>query len=255
MQKLPYSLYKSSAIYKGCLVLVCLITISMGILVQPVDGQHLFQCGINGYLGFPQGAFKENAGNISPGGGLDFIYSHPRLPFGIGISFGELVYGREKFPETIQSSYADFDVNQVTTNSIILGHMIFRFQNNQGRLRPYFDGLIGLNHLRTKTKIREQGSWDEEIRINNMADTAFSYGGGLGLMFCVYERPWITAGKQSIKKKWGVLVDLGVRYIKGGQAEYLQESSISREDGELYYDVKKSRTDLVSVLIGITLNF
>lgn len=150
MRKMPYSLNKSSGIHKVCLGLVILAAIPTGILAQPASAgagaQHLFQFGINGYLGFPQGAFKQNAGNISPGG--------------------------------------DF-----------------------------------------------------------------------GLMLCVYERLRTTVGTRLIKKTWGILADLGVRYIKGGQAEYLQESSIFREDGELYYDVKESRTDLVSVQLEITFKF
>lgn len=48
----------------------------------------------------------------------------------------------------------------------------------------------------------------------------------------------------------GVFLD--VRYIRGGEAEYLREGSIEIDDGRVHYDVRHSRTDIVIVRIGLS---
>ena len=52
-----------------------------------------------------------------------------------------------------------------------------------------------------------------------------------------------------------VMFDLKVRYLVGGEAEYLKEGSVIIRNGRAYYDVVKSKTDLLSVHIGIVALF
>jgi len=46
-----------------------------------------------------------------------------------------------------------------------------------------------------------------------------------------------------------------MRYIIGGEAEYLKEGSITFEDLNVYYDVSKSKTDLMTAHIGLAFEF
>jgi hypothetical protein len=50
-------------------------------------------------------------------------------------------------------------------------------------------------------------------------------------------------------------IDLRVRYIFGGRAEYLTEGSILVDDQEVTYLVYESRTDLLTFQIGFGMNF
>jgi hypothetical protein len=46
-----------------------------------------------------------------------------------------------------------------------------------------------------------------------------------------------------------------VRYMRGGEADYLKEGSITVDDGRVHYDVLHSRTDMVLFRIGVSLAF
>jgi hypothetical protein len=52
-----------------------------------------------------------------------------------------------------------------------------------------------------------------------------------------------------------VYVDLGARYIFGGEAEYLKEGSVRNVNGRVAYDILKSDTDLLEFQIGVTVRF
>ena len=69
-----------------------------------------------------------------------------------------------------------------------------------------------------------------------------SYGGGAGLLIL------LTKDLGDVK---GLYLDLKVRYIYGGEAEYLKEGSITIQNGRAYYDVIKSKTDLMTFHIGV----
>jgi hypothetical protein len=52
-----------------------------------------------------------------------------------------------------------------------------------------------------------------------------------------------------------VLIDVGVRYMAGGEARYLKKGSIRREEGRVRYRVSESKTDLVTIRIGAAVEF
>lgn len=45
--------------------------------------------------------------------------------------------------------------------------------------------------------------------------------------------------------------DVSVRYLYGGEADYLREAGIRREGGQAVLDINHSRTDMVVVYIGV----
>ncbi|MBI3111765.1 MAG: hypothetical protein HYZ01_09345 [Ignavibacteriales bacterium] len=51
------------------------------------------------------------------------------------------------------------------------------------------------------------------------------------------------------------LIDLRLRYLSGGDAQYLKEGSIRRENGRVVYDIKRSKTDLLSLQISVSVTF
>jgi hypothetical protein len=48
---------------------------------------------------------------------------------------------------------------------------------------------------------------------------------------------------------------VGVRYLRGGRAEYLRKGSIREVNGSVVYDVFSSRTDVLAVQAGVTFRF
>ena len=46
-------------------------------------------------------------------------------------------------------------------------------------------------------------------------------------------------------------IDLKARYLLGTEAEYLKEGSVVVENGQVTYEVSKSKTDLLTVQFGV----
>lgn len=201
-----------------------------------------------GLLGaFPQGEFRDNLDNAGFGIGFGGLYRLPQSPVLIGANVAVLSYGDETRSEPFSTTIPDVTVEVTTTHSIAQGHLMLRLSPPAGSIRPYIDGLIGFNYLWTETKIEDEDDDEEIASSKNQDDATFSYGAGGGLLFRVYQRP--AERSSSVR---AVFIDLQTRYIAGGEAEYLKKGSIRRVGPDLVYDLRKSRTDLLTVTLGAT---
>jgi hypothetical protein len=223
------------------LALVCLTT-------TPLQAQK-FQGGLDFMVGVPKGAFKQNLQRNGYGASGHIGFAPEQNPFLVGIEVGYLNYGSESRREPFSTTIPDVTVDVNTTNNFLAMHFTLRIQPNIGNFRPYIDGLIGGNYLFTTTKIENTNNLSQEVASStNVSDWAFSYGGGGGILIRVYSRE--EGGKNQ-----EFLLDLGVRYIVGGELQYLKEGSIRRENGRVTYDILQSRTDLMGFLIGVAFRF
>lgn len=214
------------------------------------------QFALNFLTGRPRGEFEDNVEDL--GFGLDALLAfRPGVsPVLLGMNLGFAIYGSETrhgvpFSETIP----DVTVAVQTSNNIVLFHALVRLQGNQGRLRPYMDGLIGLHYLFTETSIQDEDAFlsDEIASSTTQQDVAFSYGAGGGVMLEVYEnKKKRNDGFSKLKK---VFVDFRVRYSFGGQATYLKEGSITRVDGDVSISPIRSHTDLLTYHLGFAITF
>jgi hypothetical protein len=214
-------------------------------LISP--SRTLGQVNLGGYftIALPQGEFEESVENNGYGFIGQALFSVGGTPVSIGGSFGGAIYGRETRREPFSLTIPDVTVEVETNNYILLGHLVLRLQPPVGPFRPYAEGVIGFHYLFTQTTIESR---EENIASDtNFDDGVFSYGGGGGIMFGVYEG--------GAAKPVSVYVDVGARYLKGGKARYLQEGSIRREDGRVLYDIDESETDLLAIQIGVTVQF
>ncbi len=207
-----------------------------------------FQGGLHFLAGIPQGEFDDNLDNNAFGIGGQIAFSPEKSPFGIGISLGFMNYGTENRREPFSITTPDVTVKVTTTNNMFQGDLFLRAQYKQGDIRPYADGLVGLNYLWTETKISDASNGDDVASSKNFDDAVFSYGGGGGVMIRVYK------GANS-GHRFDVLLDIGARYMLGGEAEYLKKGSIGRDNGTVTYDVIQSKTDVLVVQIGVVANF
>ena len=224
---------------------ICLLATALFLLTLPSIA--LGQVDISGYftIALPQGEFDEKVENNGFGFTGQALFSVPGSPVAIGGSFGGVIYGSETRREPFSTTIPDVTVDVETNNYILLGHLVLRIQPPTGSFRPYAEGVIGFNYLFTETTIESR---EEDIASDtNFDDGVFSYGGGGGIMFMVYE----GGGGRPVN----VFVDLGARYLKGGKAQYLREGSIRREDGRVLYDIEESKTDLLAIQIGATVQF
>src|SRR5688572_19264357 len=192
----------------------------------------------------PHGEFSENVTNNGYGVSGQILVRLGGSPFMAGGDLGIAVYGSESRREPISATIPNLQVRVRTTNNIFFSHFVLRAQPRTGPVRPYFDGLIGLKHLFTKTSISDLSD-DETIASNtDLSVTALSYGFGGGLQIP------LTKGPEA-----RIMLDTGVRYLRGARAVYLRKGSIREENGLVFFDVLSSRTDVLAVQVGVTFRF
>lgn len=204
--------------------------------------------GINFMLGFPAGEFKEKVDRIGFGlsGHFLFLAPAPNRPFGIGINLGYLNYGQETRREPFSLTIPDVTVDVERSNNLVNFHALFQLGFPTGAVRPYIEGLFGGSYIFTETTIRSRGA-EEVASSNNFDDFAWSYGGG-GILIHLYSP---DEGEDFGE----LLLDLKVRYLFGSEAEYLKEGSVIVSNGQVTYQVSKSKTDLITAHIGVVAYF
>ena len=217
-----------------------------------------FYSGFNGFarqfhgsmtfsMGFPQGEFKGNIdNNTALGLDLAFGVQLGKSPFMIGIDLGIMDYGSDKRYETLYNA-PEYQFEVEHDYNILQGLVFLRYQVvKTGPVRPYIDALAGINYLWTDTSLGDDDENEQITLTVDYDDFAFSYGVGGGML--------VKLGK---KKKRGVefFIDMRARYIFGGKAEYLAEGSIIVENQEVTYLSYETRSDLLTLQNGFSLNF
>lgn len=206
--------------------------------------------GISLMLGNPQGEFKENVDRF--GYGIQVhgtLWSPSKMrPFTVGLNLGYLVYGEESERRRFSNPIPDVYVDVNRTNSLVNFHLLFQLSPFTGTWRPYVEGLFGGAYIFTSTSIESEWDNEEIASSTNFDDFTWSYGGSAGLLIKLMGEN----GNMS-----ALYLDLKARYLFGTEAEYLAEGSITvdQRNGAVYYDVMRSKTDLLSFHIGVTAYF
>ena len=204
-------------------------------------------------VGVPTAEFSDRLdGAIGYGITGQFLYNIPRTPVGVGAELGFLVYGQETIRERFGSGgLGRVEVDVITTNNIALGHLLFRLQPLDGNFRPYADALLGLNYLFTQSRIQDvRGDRPEIAASTNFDDLAFSFGGAAGFQAILLDQVSETG------QRGRLALDVRLRYLLGQEADYLKRGSIREdEQGNLVFDVERSRTNLLMPQVGVTFIF
>lgn len=202
-------------------------------------------------LGLPQGEFKEKVDRLGYGIQLHgTLWSPGKLrPVTIGMNIGYLIYGEERERRRFSLTIPDVTVDVSRTNSIFNFHLLVQISPFSGTWRPYLEVLGGGAYISTSTSIESEWDFANDIATStNFDDFTWSYGSGAGLLIKIGE----ALGDIS-----SLYLDLKGRYLFGTKAEYLAEGSITIDErnGNVYYDVLKSTTDLVTIHLGVVAFF
>ncbi len=230
-----------SRIFLFCFVLIISFT---------TNNSNAQSAGANILLGFPMNEFKENVKRTGFGGSLQFLLRNPspQYPYSLGLNVGYINYGMESRREPFSSTIPDVTVDVDRTNNIVDFHLLAQIIPPTGSVRPYLELLFGGSYIFTETTIKSSGH-DDVASSNNFDDWAWSYGGGAGFLINLisFDNP---ANKVS-----SVYLDFKVRYLYGTEAEYLKEGSVIINNGQVIYEVSKSKTDLLTANIGAVVYF
>ena len=231
-----------------------LIILTSLMISNEVICEKLGNFGVHFTVASPQGEFRDNVDRNGYGISGNGMIRMGLLPMKLGLELGYVRYGSESRREPLSTTIPDVTVNVQNDNNIFLGHILLRVQPPLGplvKVTPYIDGLVGFNYLFTETKIEDMDKFTEVVSSTNFDDLTLSYGIGGGLMFKLVDIGAPGPGLNIM----GILLDIKVRYLYGGEAEYLKKGSIRRENAKVFYDATKSKTDLMLYQLGIVFSF
>lgn len=237
---------------KGFKLLVMSLSFSLFIInysySQEIDLELNFDAGV------PQGEFDQQLDRLGWGIGLMGGYRIQNTPLLVGLDIGFLNFGRDVRDEPLSTTIPDLRVEVENSYNMFRADVLLRLIAPPSVIRPYVDGLFGLNYFFTETVIRERGSLSQEdkLRDTNFEDTTLNYGFGSGIYIRVYRNRQPTESVEDFTPG-SVYLNLSGRYMFGREADYLQEGSISRENGEVFYDVSRSETNLLYFKFGVVI--
>jgi hypothetical protein len=210
-----------------------------------------FQASLNFLMAYPQSGFKNNVDRTFYGLSGEFFFRVPRSPFLLGVSLEYLNYGSETRTGPLVFDFPEIWVDVTTRNCIFSSAAVLRLSPTGGPFCPYIEGLIGFNYLFTYTSLSDGDDWsDDPASTTNFDDWAFTYGAGVGALVRV-----IDVRRREGPSAFSLDLDIGLRYVKGGHAEYLKEGSILRDRGHVTYTPLTSTTDSLRTRIGIAFRF
>ena len=194
-------------------------------------------------VGVPVGAFGDNVGP-SFGGAIDFSVGLGQTPVSVGAALDYLRYGTETrhialFP-AVPEVFSDVD----TTNNIFRAHALVRVQPRTGRVRPYAEGLMGFGYAYTSTSAKL--GIDAGASTTHLGDFAPSVGVGGGFTVLLASSP----GREA-----GVSLSVGLRYLTGGDVNYLTKGAIHRDEYGATFEPARSPMSMVSTQIGMAFEF
>ena len=211
----------------------------------------------------PKGEFASQ--EVPTGFGIDLnglLYPVKEIGFGLNLGYSVYGYSKREIPFNYFTNLVT--ITEKTTNELGYGHLFFRILPFQGNIEPYFEGLVGLKNLSTKTELVNNNCTDDSetphddcqiAESTNASDTAFSYGFGGGLQVK------LTNLEDEAGDPFGDLsFFINARYLMGSSAKYLKKGSITfsnPEDGpvETDFNFSESKTDLLQISIGLSVNF
>jgi hypothetical protein len=230
-------------------VIVCLICVSSNAWAQTASQTREFdrwQAGVAFLQAAATGDFETFVPDGAPG-----ILTHVNRSLGGSIfSLGADVTWNQYGSETRSFSLGplvpevpDASLKVHTYNAMVGLHGRLRAQLPRGRFRPYVDGLVGFTNIYTTSQVK--GDDDCEGCVleseSQSSDFVLSYGGGAGITINFISRERVPR------------LEVGLRYLRGGRADYLTEGSLRTEGDQVIRDFSRSRTDRLGVYVGIVI--
>ena len=208
-----------------------------------------FQGGIGFVRMEPVGEFSTFVPNAAPGVLLHLDYGLGETLFRVGGEFAWARYGQTTRTVALGAlvpEVPDASIDVQTDNALLTLHGRVRAQVRRGRWKPYADGLVGFTSLYTRSEVEANQFCDDGSTCDSPSDGytherdyVLSYGGGAGVMFRILPRQDAPS------------VDVSLRYMRGGTADYLVEGALRVEGSQVSRDVSRSRTDTVAFYIGV----
>jgi len=191
----------------------------------------------------PVDDYSNFSSEVGFGGTMELFLFSPseKVPYGFGINLSYVGYGIHflKAPDS-----EDLDMSFNKANNFASAHILFQIAPYSGSVRPYFETLFGGTYIFSRTELGYAYQHPATLWID---DWAWSYGGGVGLKLLAHGDPFFNHGS--------VYLDLKVRYLMSTETTYLDRNTVAYYDGAIEYNLIKSKTDMLTVSLGLFFYF
>ncbi len=111
----------------------------------------------------------------------------------------------------------------------------------RGSIRPYLTAFAGFSYFSTDSTVREDPRFLPTAFSTNYDDTAFAYGGGIGVL--------MPLGRG---QSGGLALDLGARFLGSGKVRYLAEGDLQdAPGGSVTFTPRQTETNRIEFHIGL----
>ncbi|AFM04879.1 hypothetical protein Fleli_2514 [Bernardetia litoralis DSM 6794] len=241
MQNLLLSIYKFPTKIHNLFSLPFYFTFLLLFLFSAQQISAQVQINMRLQTGLPLEDFAQKNESMAFGiGGMFLVPLKDKSIVSLGLDLGYMVYGI-KSDDYIDNNGYNYTLK--TNNNIFESFAMVRFKPRWEKsfIYPYVDGLIGGRYIYTRTTEEEDG-----VDIDSFIEQdgfSFAYGGAGGVLVSLSEN---------------IKLDIRAVYTQGSRTKYLTKNSIYPDPtfpDEFIYDVKNTRTDMLSLQAGITFVF
>ena len=226
------------------------IVAALGLLLLPLtaQGQTRYTVGVAGLYGQPLGPFADN---VRHGFGLDGMGTAGLDSRGILSLKAELGWIRldsKSEPFIVNTGFEFLELESETTSGVLMLGVGPQLAVPFGPIRPYVGGSVGFARFATTTAIKlsaDQSNTGQEETLDDQtvsSDFILSLTGSGGIRF---ELPFFGRG---------ILGDLGVRWHRNGEAEYVSsEGVVYNGSGVPTITATRSDADYLVYRLGIVI--
>lgn len=193
-------------------------------------------------IGIPIGQFGETWGREIVGVSANLGVPMRLLPFDWGFDFSYAHMGGDRQVIAINEQFLSTNTGELKVNSVIFGyHGLLRFKPINGKVSPFVEGLLGVRHFTTRSRVEVDGL-DQPLRKERNA-TSFTGSSG-----------W-AAGIQVAPTR-AFYVEGRVERLNSGQVSFVDPNTIVIDgNGGVDFETRSSKTRVVNVHLGVGLRF
>lgn len=183
---------------------------------------------------------RDFADYVKIGGGLALFgawYPGDAGILGLRLDGSFILYGHET--RTFQLVPL-INVDVSTSNNIVSLFFGAEAQAPRGTVRPYLLGQIGLSYFSTESSVSGTDNVSSFANTTNFDDVTFAGTADGGIRI------------QVARRRTPIAIDLGIRYVWNGEAEYLREGSITIVGNQVMFTPIRSETNFLTYHLGVT---
>jgi hypothetical protein len=220
----------------------------LALLLSPLaaQGQARYTAGISGLYGQPLGQFGDNVRHGFGLDGMGTIGLDTRGIFSLKAELGWIRLDRKSEPFIVDNGFDFVELESETTSGVLTLGIGPQLAVPFGPLRPYVGGTVGFARFATNTSINvpadESNTGQKETLYEETVSSDFilSLTASGGIRF---ELPFMGRG---------ILGDLGVRWHRNGEAEYVSGEGVQYNgSGTPTITPTRSEADFLVYRLGI----